>query len=102
MLDYGGGTDLDGIKEAVDALRRKYTMSKVIIAIVAMFALMIFPGAGFWNLLSNVVGGGVAESFLYPIYGGLILLAGLVVGCTVLILEEIQSLKEKIDDLSNK
>ena len=76
-------------------------MSKVIIAIVAMFALMIFPGAGFWNLLSNVVGGGVAES-LYPIYGGLILLAGLVVGCTVLILEEIQSLKEKIDDLSNK
>ena len=26
----------------------------------------------------------------------------LVVGCTVLILEEIQSLKEKIDDLSNK
>lgn len=48
-------------------------MSKVIIAIVAMFALMIFPGAGFWNLLSNVVGGGVAESFLYPIYGGLIL-----------------------------
>ena len=75
-------------------------MSKVIIAIVAMFALMIFPGAGFWNLLSNVVGGG--ESFLYPIYGGLILLAGLVVGCTVLILEEIQSLKEKIDDLSNK
>lgn len=75
-------------------------MSKVIIAIVAMFALMIFPGAGFWNLLSNVVG--VAESFLYPIYGGLILLAGLVVGCTVLILEEIQSLKEKIDDLSNK
>ena len=36
------------------------------------------------------------------IYGGLILLAGFVVGCTVLILEEIQSLKEKIDDLSNK
>ena len=39
---------------------------------------------------------------IVAIYGGLILLAGLVVGCTVLILEEIQSLKEKIDDLSNK
>ena len=39
-------------------------MSKVIIAIVAMFALMIFPGAGFWNLLSNVVGGGVAVLFI--------------------------------------
>ena len=77
-------------------------MSKVIIAMVAMFALMIFPGEGFWYLLSNEVGGGVAESFLYPIYGGLILLAGLVVGCTVLILEEIQSLKDKIDHLSDK
>ena len=41
-------------------------MSKVIIAIVAMFALMISHGAGFWNLLSNVVGGGVAESFYIP------------------------------------
>ena len=77
-------------------------MSKVVISMVAMFILMICPGAGLWGLLSNVLGGGVAESFLYPVYGGLILLAGLVVGCTVLILEEIQSLKEKIDDLSNK
>ncbi len=77
-------------------------MSKVVIAMIAMFALMIFPGAGFWYLLSNVVGGGVAESFLYPIYGGLILLAGLVVGCTVLILEEIRSLKDEIDRISNK
>ena len=52
-------------------------MSKVVISMVAMFILMIFPGAGLWGLLSNVLGGGVAESFLYPIYGGLILLAGL-------------------------
>ena len=66
---------------------------------VAMFILMIFPGAGLWGLLSNVLGGGVAESFLYPIYGGLILLAGLIVGCTVLILEEMRSLKDKIDRL---
>ena len=55
-----------------------------------------------WGLLSNVLGGGVAESFLYPIYGGLILLAGLIVGCTVLILEEMRSLKDKIDRLSDK
>ena len=44
-------------------------MSKVVISMVAMFILMIFPGAGLWGLLSNVLGGGVAESFLYPIYG---------------------------------
>ena len=74
-------------------------MSKVVISMVAMFILMIFPGAGLWGLLSNVLGGGVAESFLYPIYGGLILLAGLIVGCTVLILEEMRSLKDKIDHI---
>ena len=71
-------------------------MSKVVISMVAMFILMIFPGAGLWGLLSNVLGGGGAESFLYPIYGGLIL------GCTVLILEEMRSLKDKIDRLSDK
>ena len=38
-------------------------MSKVVISMVAMFILMIFPGAGLWGLLSNVLGGGVAESF---------------------------------------
>ena len=77
-------------------------MSKILIAMVAMFALMVFPGAGIWSLLSNVLGGGVAESFLYPIYGGIILLAGLVVGCTVILLEEIKSLKEEINRVSNK
>lgn len=71
-------------------------MSKVIIAIVAMFALMIFPGAGFWNLLSNVVGGGVAESFYIP-FTEVYPFSMVCSGCTVLILEEIQSLKEKID-----
>lgn len=52
-------------------------MSKVVISMVAMFILMIFPGAGLWGLLSNVLGGGVAESFLYPIYGGLSFMQGL-------------------------
>ena len=30
-------------------------MSKVVISMVAMFILMIFPGAGLWGLLSNVL-----------------------------------------------
>ena len=77
-------------------------MSKILIAMIAMFALMVFPGAGIWSLLSNVLGGGVAESFLYPIYGGIIPLAGLIVGCTVIILEEIKALKEEINRVSNK
>ena len=43
----------------------------------------------------DIIGGGVQESFIYPIYGGIILLSGLLVVCTELILEEIKSLKDK-------
>lgn len=71
-------------------------MKKALIAMVVMFLLVIFPGGGFWQLLSRLVGGGVSETYLYPIYGGIILLAGLIVGCTSLILAEIKSLKEEI------
>jgi len=72
------------------------TMKKALIAMAAMFLLIVFPCGGLWTLLSHLIGGGTAETFLYPIYGGIILLAGLIVGCTSLILEEIKSLKEGI------
>ena len=68
-------------------------MKKALIAMAAMFLLIVFPCGGLWSLLSHLIGG---ETFLYPIYGGIILLAGLIVGCTTLILEEIKSLKEEI------
>ena len=35
----------------------------------------------------------LAAVSIYPIYGGIVLLAGLIVVCTELILEEIKSLK---------
>ena len=63
----------------------------------ALIAMVLYsPCGGLWSLLSHLIGGGTAETFLYPIYGGIILLAGLIVGCTTLILEEIKSLKEEI------
>lgn len=71
-------------------------MKKVLITMVVMFALIIWPFGGIWQLLSGILGGGVQESFLYPIYGGIILLSGLIVVCTELILEEIKSLKADI------
>lgn len=71
-------------------------MKKVVLAMVGMFVLTVFPCGGIWSLLSHLIGGGVSETYLYPIYGGIILLSGLVVGCTVIILEEIKSLKEEI------
>lgn len=71
-------------------------MKKALITMVVMFALIIWPFGGIWQLLSGILGGGVQESFLYPIYGGIILLSGLIVVCTELILEEIKSLKANI------
>ena len=68
-------------------------MKKAVIAMIVVFAFVIWPFSGVWQLLSGVIGGGVQESFLYPIYGGIVLLAGLIVVCTELILEEIKSLK---------
>lgn len=44
---------------------------------------------------------GTDLSGLYPIYSGMILLSGLIVGCTKIVLEEIRQLiepKEKKDD----
>lgn len=71
-------------------------MKKALITMVVMFAFTIWPFGGIWQLLSGILGGGVQESFLYPLYGGVILLAGLIVVCTELILEEIKSLKVDI------
>jgi len=72
-------------------------MKKVVMAMVAMFLLIAWPGAGFWSsIFPKLLGGGVAETYIYPIYGGVILLAGLIVGCTVFILEEIKSLKDEM------
>lgn len=69
-------------------------MKKVIIAMAVMFILIV-PLGGVWGiLLQPLLGGGVEQTFLYPIYAGIVLLAGLIVGCTVIILEEIRSLKK--------
>lgn len=73
-------------------------MKKAIIMMIVVFALVVWPFSGVWQLLSGIIGGGVRESFIYPIYGGIILLSGIIVVCTELILEEIKSLKDDIKD----
>ena len=77
-------------------------MKKALITMVVTFAFTIWPFGGIWQLLSGILGGGVQESFLYPIYGGIILLSGLIVVCTELILEEIKSLKVDIKNQNVK
>lgn len=77
-------------------------MKKALIAMAVMFLLIVFPCGGLWTGLSHLIGGGVSETYLYPIYGGIILLAGLIVGCTSMILDEIKSLKEEIKKNQDK
>lgn len=78
-------------------------MMKYVIGTMAAFYVLLF-----WlgPLFQDVIfpGGGVAESYLKPLYLGIILLSGLVVGCTRLLYEEIQTLKGKPfkDDNSQK
>lgn len=77
-------------------------MKNALISMVVMFLLAVFPGGGFWTLLSHLIGGGGAETYLYPIYGGIILLTGFVVGCTSVVLDEIKSLKEEIKSIKGQ
>ena len=48
-------------------------MKKAIITMIVVFALVVWPFSGVWQLLSGIIGGGVQESFIYPIYGGIII-----------------------------
>lgn len=78
-------------------------MKKVISSMAVMFFLICWPFGGLWEMmLRPIIGGGSEHSFLYPIYGGLIILTGIVVGCTVMLNEEIQKLREYLDSKNQK
>ena len=77
-------------------------MKKVIAAMAGMFLAIVLFG-GLWNvLLKPLIGGGPEQSFLYPLYIGLILLAGLVVGVAVIPHEEIQKLQEEVKKVNDQ
>lgn len=77
-------------------------MKKVIAAMAGMFLAIVLFG-GLWNvLLKPLIGGGPEQSFLYPLYIGLILLAGLVVGVAVILYEEIQKLEEEVKKVNDQ
>ena len=74
-------------------------MKKALVAMLLM-ALLVIPLGGLWTfVLRPVIGGGVEQSFIYPIYIGLIVLAGIVVGCSVILYDELKSLRKEVADL---
>lgn len=67
-------------------------MKKSIITMVIMFLVTVWPLGGLWEiLLKPVIGGSVEQSFIYPLYIGIIILSGIIVGCADLIIKEIRS-----------
>ena len=77
-------------------------MKKVIAAMAGRVLAIVLFG-GLWNvLLKPLIGGGPEQSFLYPLYIGLILLAGLVVGVAVILYEEIQKLQEEVKKVNDQ
>ncbi len=76
-------------------------MKKVLIAMLAMSVFLI-GGAGILSsFFSLLLGGGPEQSYLYPIYGGIIVLTGVVVGAADVIVNEIKDLKKSISDRIN-
>lgn len=70
----------------------------ILMAMGLMFIGLTYGNMIWRPLLGWIIEWNVYTSYLYPIYGGMILLAGMVVLCTILILDEIQELKYKDSD----
>lgn len=70
-------------------------MFKVIGVMFTFWVLLTFGVGISVPMFSSIVGGGVTESFLYPIYFGIMLLSGLIVACTIIILNAINNIKDK-------
>ena len=67
-------------------------MKKALITMVTMFLVIVWPLGGLWEIILNpIIGGGAEQSFIYPLYVGIIILAGIIVACTDLIIKEIRS-----------
>ena len=72
-------------------------MKKILGVMVTMFFLICWPFGGIWAIIFQpIIGGGVEQSFLYPLYAGLIILSGIIVGCAVILHEEIKALRDEI------
>jgi transcriptional regulator with XRE-family HTH domain len=67
------------------------SLKPVLITPILFFLLLTWIGAPiFIPVLSKTIGGGVAETFLYPLYFGQIVLATLLVLCTCIVVDEIR------------
>lgn len=69
-------------------------MKKVLGTIIGFYLIVFIFAVPIYSFLFPY--GGVAETYLQPIYFGLIVLSAIIVICTCIILEEIKNLKQEI------
>ena len=82
------------IYDAAEMKTRRFistvSVKPVLYTLVLFYLLLTFGGSISVPMFQRLVGGGVAETFLYPIYFGILLLAGLIVLCTCIVVDEIR------------
>jgi len=77
-------------------------MKNTIIAMVGMF-LLIGPLDGLFGMgFSALFGGGVEQSYIWPLYTGIIVLAGMIVGATNIIISKIDELINELKKSRNE
>ena len=73
---------------------------KYVLLAMGIMSFILIGGAGTISIiLTKILGGGIEESFIYPIYGGLIVLSGMVAVVCEILLVEIRDLKKEIEKL---
>ena len=72
---------------------------KMVFMAMGLMALLMVGGGGFISMIfASILGGNVAQSYIYPIYGAIIALTGVVVGATQMVIYEIKELKQLLKD----
>lgn len=76
---------------------------KYVLLAMGIMSFILIGGAGTISIiLTKILGGGIEESFIYPIYGGLIVLSGMVAVVCEILLVEIRDLKKEIEKLKEE
>lgn len=68
-------------------------MKKVIIAMSLMVVFLVAGGGVVSMFFQKLLGGGIEQTYIYPIYGAIVVLTGVVVGATQVVLSELRELK---------
>lgn len=77
-------------------------MKKTLIAMALMLAFLVLCIGPVSMIFKALIGGGVEQSYIYPIYGAIVLLTGVVVGAAQMIISEIRELKEIMKESKSK